>query len=353
MEKTTSPPKIKVLIVDDSAIVRKILREELDKEPDIEVIGTAPDPFVARDKIVLQKPDVITLDIEMPRMDGLTFLKKIMQYHPIPVIIVSSLTPQGSQMALEAMENGAIEVLAKPGSSFSVGDMSTQLKEKIRVAAKANLQQVRRTPVSPSPITANVSQALRETTQKVIAIGASTGGTEALKEVLVKMPVNIPGILVVQHMPAEFTRAFAERLNKICSIEVREAQDGDSVLNGQALIAPGNFHMFLKRSGAKYFVNIKDGPRVHHQRPAVDVLFQSVAQYAGSNAIGVILTGMGADGAQGILRMKELGAKTIAQDEASCVVFGMPKEAIKLGAIDRVIPLDRIPQEVIRLLNQS
>ncbi|MBP1716607.1 MAG: Response regulator receiver modulated CheB methylesterase [Deltaproteobacteria bacterium] len=353
MEKTTSPPKIKVLIVDDSAIVRKILREELDKEPDIEVIGTAPDPFVARDKIVLQKPDVITLDIEMPRMDGLTFLKKIMQYHPVPVIIVSSLTPQGSQMALEAMENGAIEVLAKPGSSFSVGDMSTQLKEKIRVAAKANLQQVRRTPVSPSPITANVSQALRETTQKVIAIGASTGGTEALKEVLVKMPVNIPGILVVQHMPAEFTRAFAERLNKICSIEVREAQDGDSVLNGQALIAPGNFHMFLKRSGAKYFVNIKDGPRVHHQRPAVDVLFQSVAQYAGSNAIGVILTGMGADGAQGILRMKELGAKTIAQDEASCVVFGMPKEAIKLGAIDRVIPLDRIPQEVIRLLNQS
>jgi two-component system chemotaxis response regulator CheB len=283
----------------------------------------------------------------------LTFLKKIMQYHPVPVIIVSSLTPQGSQMALEAMENGAIEVLAKPGSSFSVGDMSTQLKEKIRVAAKANLQQVRRTPVSPSPITANASQALRETTQKVIAIGASTGGTEALKEVLVKMPVNIPGILVVQHMPAEFTRAFAERLNKICSIEVREAQDGDSVLNGQALIAPGNFHMFLKRSGAKYFVNIKDGPRVHHQRPAVDVLFQSVAQYAGSNAIGVILTGMGADGAQGILRMKELGAKTIAQDEASCVVFGMPKEAIKLGAIDRVIPLDRIPQEVIRLLNQS
>ena len=353
MEKTTSPPKIKVLIVDDSAIVRKILREELDKEPDIEVVGTAPDPFVARDKIVLQKPDVITLDIEMPRMDGLTFLKKIMQYHPVPVIIVSSLTPQGSQMALEAMENGAIEVLAKPGSSFSVGDMSTQLKEKIRVAAKANLQQVRRTPVSPSPITANVSQALRETTQKVIAIGASTGGTEALKEVLVKMPVNIPGILVVQHMPAEFTRAFAERLNKICSIEVREAQDGDSVLNGQALIAPGNFHMFLKRSGAKYFVNIKDGPMVHHQRPAVDILFQSVAQYAGANAIGVILTGMGADGAQGILRMKEFGAKTIAQDEASCVVFGMPKEAIKLGAIDRVISLDRIPQEVIRLLNQS
>ncbi len=353
MENKTSPSKIKVLIVDDSAIVRKILREELDKEPDIEVIGTAPDPFVARDKIVLQKPDVITLDIEMPRMDGLTFLKKIMQYHPVPVIIVSSLTPQGSQVALEAMENGAIEVLAKPGSSFSVGDMSTQLKEKIRAAAKANLQPVRRTPASLSPVTANASQALRETTQKVIAIGASTGGTEALKEVLTKMPLNIPGVLVVQHMPAQFTRAFAERLNKICSIEVREAQDGDSVLNGQALIAPGNFHMSLKRSGAKYFVNIKDGPMVHHQRPAVDVLFHSVAQYAGSNAIGVILTGMGADGAQGILRLKELGGKTIAQDEASCVVFGMPKEAIRLGAIDRVVPIDRIPQEVIRLLNNS
>jgi two-component system chemotaxis response regulator CheB len=352
MEQKADLPKIRVLIVDDSAIVRKILREELDKEPDIEVVGTAPDPFVARDKIVLQKPDVITLDIEMPRMDGLTFLKKIMQYHPVPVIIVSSLTPQGSQTALEAMENGAIEVLAKPGSSFSVGDMSAQLKEKIRVAAKVNLQQVRRVPPSQAPVAAAV-QPLRETTQKVIAIGASTGGTEALKEVLLKMPLNIPGILVVQHMPAQFTKAFAERLNKICSIEVREARDGDSVLNGQALIAPGNFHMFLKRSGAKYFVSIKDGPMVHHQRPAVDVLFQSVAQCAGANAVGVILTGMGADGAQGILRMKELGAKTIAQDEASCVVFGMPKEAIKLGAIDRVVPIDRISQEVIRLLNHS
>jgi two-component system chemotaxis response regulator CheB len=250
------------------------------------------------------------------------------------------------------MENGAIEVLAKPGSSFSVGDMSAQLKEKIRVAAKVNLQQVRRVPPSQAPVAAAV-QPLRETTQKVIAIGASTGGTEALKEVLLKMPLNIPGILVVQHMPAQFTKAFAERLNKICSIEVREARDGDSVLNGQALIAPGNFHMFLKRSGAKYFVSIKDGPMVHHQRPAVDVLFQSVAQCAGANAVGVILTGMGADGAQGILRMKELGAKTIAQDEASCVVFGMPKEAIKLGAIDRVVPIDRISQEVIRLLNHS
>ncbi len=353
MEKQGSSGKIKVLIVDDSAIVRKILREELDQEPDIEVVGTAPDPFVARDKILTQNPDVITLDIEMPRMDGLTFLKKIMQYHPLPVIIVSSLTPQGSQMALEAMEYGAIEVLAKPGSSFSVGDMSAQLKEKIRVAARANLKRTRPAPGAPPPAGVPVFQGLRETTQKVIAIGASTGGTEALKEVLVKMPLTSPGILIVQHMPAQFTRAFAERLNKICSLEVREARDGDSVLNGQALIAPGNFHMFLKRSGARYFVSIKDGPMVHHQRPAVDVLFQSVAQYAGANAIGVILTGMGADGAQGILRMKEAGGKTIAQDEASCVVFGMPKEAIKLGAIDRVVPLDRVSQEVIRLLNSA
>jgi two-component system chemotaxis response regulator CheB len=342
--------KIKVLIVDDSAVVRKVFSEELSKEPDIEVIGTAPDPFVARDKIVLQKPDVVTLDVEMPRMDGLTFLKKLMKYYPLPVIIVSSLTPQGSKMAMEALENGAVEVLTKPGGSYTVGDMCIQLKEKIRVAAKAKLDRLR---PSSSPLQAPagmISNSLIETTQKVIAIGASTGGTEALKEVLMSMPLNIPGIVVVQHMPAHFTTAFAERLNKCCQIEVREAKDGDSVLNGQALIAPGNFHMLLRRSGARYFVNIKDGPLVHHQRPAVDVLFNSVAQYAGANAIGIIMTGMGADGAKGMLMMKEAGARTIAQDEVSCVVFGMPKEAIKLGAVDRIIPIDLIPQEIIRLI---
>lgn len=343
--------KIKVLVVDDSAIVRKIFNEELSKEPDIEVIGTAPDPFIARDKIVQLKPDLITLDIEMPRMDGLTFLKKIMHYHPLPVIIVSSLTPKGSRLALEALEAGAVEVLSKPGGSYSVGELSIQLKEKVRAAIKVKLNQVRKSTPSPPPPMGWISKPLSETTQKVIAIGASTGGTEAIKELLRELPMNTPGILIVQHMPPHFTTAFAERLNQLASMEVREARDGDSVLDGRALIAPGNFHMLLRRSGSKYYVSIKDGPFVHHQRPAVDVLFNSVAQSAGANAIGVIMTGMGADGAQGMLKMKEAGAKTIAQDEASCVVFGMPKEAIRLGGVDRVIPLDRIPQEIIQLIN--
>ena len=344
--------KIKVFIVDDSAIVRKIFSEEISKESDMEVIGTAPDPFVARDKIVQHKPDVMTLDIEMPRMDGLTFLKKLMKHYPLPVLIVSSLTPQGGKMAMEALEYGAVDVLSKPGSSYSVGDMSAQLKEKIRAAARANLNRVS-APTPRQEPTGTITKALTETTQKLIAMGASTGGTEALKEVLVRMPQNSPGIVIVQHMPPLFTTAFAERLNRLCSIEVREGKDGDSVLNGQALIAPGNFHMLMRRSGSRYYVNIKDGPMVHHQRPAVDILFNSVAQYAGANAIGVILTGMGADGAQGMLRMKEGGAKTIAQDEASCVVFGMPKEAIRLGAVDRVVPLELIPQEIIHFINNS
>jgi len=344
--------KIKVFIVDDSAIVRKIFSEEISKESDMEVIGTAPDPFVARDKIVQHKPDVMTLDIEMPRMDGLTFLKKLMKHYPLPVLIVSSLTQKGSKMAMEALEYGAVDVLSKPGSSYSVGDMSAQLKEKIRAAARANLNRVS-APTPRQEPTGTITKALTETTQKLIAMGASTGGTEALKEVLVRMPQNSPGIVIVQHMPPLFTTAFAERLNRLCSIEVREGKDGDSVLNGQALIAPGNFHMLMRRSGSRYYVNIKDGPMVHHQRPAVDILFNSVAQYAGANAIGVILTGMGADGAQGMLRMKEGGAKTIAQDEASCVVFGTPKEAIKLGAVDRVVPLELIPQEIIHFINNS
>lgn len=341
--------KIKVLIVDDSAIVRKIFSEDLSKETDLEVVGSAPDPFVARDKILRLKPDVVLLDIEMPRMDGLTFLKKLMHFYPLPVIIVSSLTPKGSGMALEAMEYGAVEVLSKPGGPYSVGDMSLQLKEKIRAAARVRMNRVRNKDLDSSSVP--VTKILRETTQKLIAIGASTGGTEALKEVLIRLPSNSPGALIVQHMPAQFTKAFAERLNGLCQVEVKEAKDGDSILNGQALIAPGNFHMVLKRSGARYYVSIKDGPMVHHQRPAVDVLFNSVAQYAGANAIGVIMTGMGSDGAQGLLKMKGTGARTIAQDEESCVVFGMPKEAIKLGAVDRVVPLERIPDEIVQMIN--
>lgn len=343
--------KIKVLVVDDSAIVRKILMEELSQEPDIEVIGAAPDPYVARDKIVLQKPDVITLDIEMPRMDGLTFLKKLMRYYPLPVIVVSSLTPKGSKMALEALENGAVEVLCKPGPAYSVEELSQQLKEKIRTAARVKLKQVQyaNLPTVSSPLV--ITKALSETTQKIIAIGASTGGTEAIKEVLIRLPLNVPGIVIVQHMPPQFTTAFAERLNNLCQIEVKEAEDGDTVLNGRALLAPGNFHMLLRRSGSRYYVEIKDGPMVHHQRPAVDVLFHSVAQCAGANAIGVILTGMGTDGADGLLKMKQAGAKTIAQDEATCVVFGMPKEAIKRGAVDKILPLPQITQEIMQMIN--
>lgn len=341
---------IKVLIVDDSAIVRKVFSEELSKEKGIKIVGTAPDPYVARDKIVKLKPDVITLDVEMPRMDGITFLKKLMKYYPLPVIIVSSLTPKGGKMALEAIESGAIEVLAKPGSSYSIGDMSCQLADKIRAAAHARIPRVKENRASTSSDDTRVvvaSKALKKTSNKVIVIGASTGGTEALKRVLTKLPYTSPGVLVVQHMPPQFTTAFAERLNSLCQINVKEAEDGDTIVPGKALIAPGNYHMLLRRSGARYYVLIKDGPMVCHQRPSVDVLFNSVAEYAGANVVGVILTGMGSDGAGGMLKMKEAGARNIAQDEASCVVFGMPREAIKSGGVDKVVSLDRIAQEII------
>ena len=340
--------KIKTLIVDDSAIVRKILSEELSRFPDIDVVGTAPDPFVARDKILKLQPQVITLDIEMPRMDGLTFLRKLMKHFPLPVIIVSSLTPKGSKMALEAMEIGAIDVIGKPGGSYSVGDMSGMLAEKIRIASVANIRHrcgYESNSEKPEPM-----GALAETTNKVIAIGASTGGTEALKDVLSRMPPNSPGIVVVQHMPANFTTAFAERLNGLSQITVKEAEDNDAVVQGTAVIAPGNYHMLLRRSGARYYVEVKDGPRVLHQRPSVDVLFKSTAKYAGSNSIGVILTGMGSDGAEGLLEMKQAGARTIAQDEKTCVVFGMPKEAIKIGAADKVVPLGQVAQEILRMV---
>lgn len=341
--------KIKVLIVDDSAIVRKILAEELAKYPDIEVVGVAPDPFVARDKIVNLKPDVLTLDIEMPRMDGLTFLRKLMRYYPLPTIIVSSLTPKGGKLTLEALDIGAVDVIAKPGAAYTVGDMSIHLVEKIRAASRVRLSRKESKDVAVreefEPI-----KALAQTSNKVIAIGASTGGTEALKQVLIKMPPNSPGIIIVQHMPANFTTAFAERLNNLCQITVKEATDNDSVTAGTALVAPGNYHMILRRSGARYYVEIKTGPMVHHQRPAVDVLFKSTAKYAGPNSIGVILTGMGADGAEGLLEMKKMGAATIAQDEKTCVVFGMPKEAIKLNAVDHVLPIDQITSQIVRMV---
>lgn len=343
--------KIRVLVVDDSAVVRKVFSEELGREPDIEVVGTAPDPYVARDKIVNLKPDVITLDIEMPRMDGITFLRKLMKYFPLPVIIVSSLTEAGGALAMEAMDIGAVEVICKPNTAYSVGDMSVQLAEKIRAAARVNIhaRQQQATPLSRvAPKTPSLS--LTKTTNQIIAIGSSTGGTEALKEVLPLLPPNSPGVLVVQHMPAHFTTKFAERLNELCQIRVKEAEDGDSVIPGTCLLAPGNFHMVMRRSGARYYVNVKTGPLVCHQRPAADVLFNSVAAYGGNNAIGVILTGMGKDGASGMLKMKQAGARTIAQDEKSCVVFGMPKEAIEMGGVDEIVPLNEVTNTILRML---
>ncbi len=343
---------IKVLVVDDSATVRKIFSTELDKYSDIEIVGTAPDPYVARDKIVALKPDVITLDIEMPRMDGITFLGKLMKHFPLPVIIVSSLTKAGGALSVEAMEKGAVDVIGKPGEAYTVGDMSEQLAQKIRAASRVDISRYARRGGAPASAQQGVrkklvSRSLAETTNKILAIGASTGGTEALKDVLTSLPRNIPGTVIVQHMPPNFTTAFADRLNGLCEFEVREAKDGDRVIPGLALIAPGNYHMLLNRSGANYYVQVKTGPMVHHQRPAVDVLFKTVARYAGANSLGVILTGMGKDGADGLLEMKNAGARTIGQDEKSCVVYGMPKAAYDIGAVEKVMSLDNIPAGIL------
>lgn len=339
--------KIKVLIIDDSAVVRKILSLELSKSGDIEVIGTAPNPIIGRDKIVMLKPDVIILDVEMPEMDGLTFLEKLMKYHPMPVIILSSLAEEGGEVALKAVELGACEVLAKPGSSYSVKDMSEQLIEKVKAVSKIkNLKPIKISAVEKVEKKRNM--AMIKTTNKIVAIGASTGGTEAIRDVLTKLPAETPPMVIVQHMPANFTKAFADRLNEICQIEVREAKNGDQLLPGTALIAPGNKHMEVRRSGANYFVNVVDGPLIYHQRPAVENLFLSVAKYVGSNAIGVILTGMGKDGSTGMLEMKKQKAFNIAQDEKSSIVFGMPKEAIELGAVDVVAPLEKIPELIMK-----
>lgn len=339
---------IKVLIVDDSAVVRQVLSRELSKVSDIEVIGTASDPYFARDKILSCKPDVITLDIEMPRMDGLTFLKKLMAQYPIPVIIVSSLTQKGGEIAMEALECGAVDVICKPGAAYTVGNISSILIDQIRAASRINLSKLSNRS-SPAPIKP-ISYSMTATTNKILAIGASTGGTTAIEHVLLSMPSNAPGIVIVQHMPEKFTKAFADRLNKICDIEVHEAQNGDSVIPGRALIAPGNHHMILRRSGARYFVELKDTPPVFHQRPSVEVLFNSVAMFAGKNAVGIILTGMGTDGAQGLLEMRKAGAVTIAQDQDSSVVWGMPGEAVKIGAADHVLPLDSIAEKALSIM---
>jgi two-component system chemotaxis response regulator CheB len=336
---------IRVLIVDDSAVVRQTLEKELSKDPLITVVGTAPDPYVAREQIVQLKPDVLTLDIEMPRMDGITFLRKLMQHHPLPVVIVSSLAKRGSELAVEAMQAGAVEVLCKPGEAYSVGDMSIELRQKIKAASRIRMDLMRPAMVA---VPARSGRALAATTNKIVLIGASTGGTSAVEAILPHWPVNGPGTVIVQHMPAGFTKAFADRLNSICAISVREAQDGDSVSPGTVLIAPGNKHTTLKRSGARYLVEVKDGPLVGHHRPSVDVLFQSGAEYAGKNAVGVILTGMGSDGAKGMVQMKHQGSFTVAQNEATCAVYGMPRAAVEMGGVSSVLALQDIPAAVMK-----
>jgi two-component system chemotaxis response regulator CheB len=339
---------IRVLIVDDSAVVRQVLTNGLSKFDDIEVVGSAPDPYMAREKIAKLRPDVLTLDIEMPRMDGLTFLEKLMTHYPMPVVVVSSLAPKNSDNALRALALGAVELVGKPSSQFSAPDVERQLIRAVRAAAAAKFDR-RLMPGSQTAAKPALAPVSLQTTHKIIAIGASTGGTQAIETVLRDWPANAPGTVIVQHMPEGFTEAFAKRLNQVCQVEVRQAQHQDRVVPGVVLIAPGGKqHMLLERSGANYQVLLKEGPPVNYHRPSVDVLFQSVARSAGKNATGVILTGMGGDGAKGLLAMREAGAFTVAQDEVSCVVFGMPKEAIKLGAAAKITALSQIAYTTLK-----
>jgi two-component system chemotaxis response regulator CheB len=343
---------VKVLIVDDSKTVCQILSREISKAPDMEVIGTAGDPYSARDKIVSLRPDVVTLDIGMPRMDGLTFLGKLMQYYPLPVIVVSSYTPKGTDTALHALELGALDVLEKPGPQHSVDDFGKTLVEKIRGAAQArrfrSKQRVQQSPLPPRRESVSFNS-----TYKILAVGASLGGTEAIRELLLGLPSNSPGILIVQHLPYPFTEQFANRLNSDCDLEVHVAKSGDLLSPGVAIVAPGDKHIVLCRRGLQYFVEIKNGPPVHCHRPSIDVFFHSVAACAGPAAIGILLTGMGADGARGLLAMRQSGARTFAQDEESCIVFGMPKVAIELGAVEKVVSLSQMSHEVIAVISQE
>jgi two-component system chemotaxis response regulator CheB len=350
-------PKINVMVVDDSAVVRQVLQSVLGRDPKINVIGAAADPLFAMNRMANQWPDVIVLDVEMPRMDGITFLKKIMAERPTPVVICSTLTEKGAETTMQALSAGAVSVVTKPkmGLKNFLEDAAGDIIHAVKAAAHANVANLRTTPsvdvqpkhtadvIIPPPGTGSI----KTTTEKVIAIGTSTGGTQALEVVLPMLPRVAPGIVIVQHMPEKFTRSFAERLNSLCQIEVREAEDGDRVIAGRALIAPGGRHLLLTRSGAQYHVKVKQGPLVNRHCPSVDVLFRSVAQRAGKNALGIIMTGMGNDGAAGLEELHNTGANTIAQDEASCVVFGMPKEAIKRNAVDRIMPLDKIANAII------
>ncbi|MBF0528895.1 MAG: chemotaxis response regulator protein-glutamate methylesterase [Deltaproteobacteria bacterium] len=350
------PKKIRVLIVDDSAVVRQSLTAVLSSDHDIEVMGVASDPYIAAARIRDEVPDVITLDVEMPRMDGLTFLQKIMSQHPIPVVICSSLAGEGSETAFKALEYGAVDIIAKPrlGTKQFIEESRTLICDAVKAAAVAKVKSLVPLKKIEPKLTADAilskpsASAMIQTTEKVVVVGASTGGTEALRDFLVAFPQDAPGIAIVQHMPENFTAAFARRLDGICRISVKEAANNDTVIRGRALIAPGNKHMLLKRSGARYYVEIKDGPLVSRHRPSVDVLFRSTARYAGKNAVGVIMTGMGDDGARGMQEMKEAGARNLAQDEATSVVFSMPQQAIKRGVVDLVLPLEAIAGAVLR-----
>ncbi len=344
---------VRVLVVDDSAIVRRALTEQLNAHPDISVVATAPDPYVARDHIFRHKPEVITLDIEMPRMNGLTFLRKVMKFNPMPVIIVSSLTPASCQMSLDCLAAGAIHVACKPQGMYSLGDLGHELGHIIRGVRSVTLPTPKAVLPSEAKAAAQPTLNLSITTRKVVAIGASTGGTEALASVFSKLPATCPGTLIVQHMPPGFTTTFAERLNGISAMNVKEATDGEAVLPGTALLAPGGKHLALAMDGARYVARVFDGPRVKRHQPSVEVLFKSTAKHAGRNAIGVIMTGMGDDGGEGLLDMKNAGAMTVAQDENSSVVYGMPKVAADLGAAKSIVPLESIPDEIVNFAATS
>ncbi len=349
--------KVQVLIIDDSALVRQTLKDILDSDPCIEVLGAASDPIAAAGMMQKCVPDVITLDVEMPRMDGLTFLRKLMSQHPVPVVMCSSLAEKGSEVVMKAMDYGAVDVIQKPKLSTKqfLEESRVRICDVIKAAALAKVKRLEPLRRIEPKLTADAvidkprPNSIIETTEKVVVIGASTGGTEALRVLLEALPADAPGIAVVQHMPEQFTASFAQRLNSLCRITVKEAKDNDTLIRGRALIAPGNRHMLLKRSGTRYYVEIKDGPLVCRHRPSVDVLFRSAARYAGKNSVGVIMTGMGDDGARGLKEMKDTGAITLAQNEESCVVFGMPQEAIKLGAVAKVLPLQSIAYEVLRI----
>ncbi len=356
-EMIATTAKTRVLIVDDSASVRQTLANIIDASPDLMVLATAGDPFIAAQRIQEEVPDVIILDVEMPRMDGITFLRKIMAQRPIPTILCSTLLEEGSDALIDGLEAGAVDIIVKPrvDTKQFLSESQIRIWDAVRAAAQVRFRGTRASAtrvvqkklnadvIMPPPVT---SRSLTRTTEQVVCIGASTGGTESLREVLTALPPDSPGIVIVQHMPERFTAAFARRLDGLCQVDVKEAEDGDQVIAGRVLIAPGNRHMLLQRSGARYHVAIKDGPLVSRHRPSVDVLFRSAAQYAGSNALGIIMTGMGDDGAKGLLEMKKAGAKTIAQDQETCIVFGMPKEAIALGAAGKTVPLSAIPSEI-------